>query len=303
MAKSLGEKVPFTMISASEVYSHEMSKTEALTQALRRSIGVTITEEVEFIEGEVVEIQIDRSVTGVHPPSFLDRVHDQATNHGKLAIQTTDMSTTYDLGPKIIETLCNENVLAGDIISIDKSTGKIKNLGRSFAVKKNDHPVHSDTNYITCPNGEIQNHKIVTQTVSLHEIDVLNSRPQGYLALFSGDTGEIKSEIRNQVDVKVSQWKEEGRVTEICAGVLFIDEVHMLDVDCFAFLNRAMEDVLSPIVVMASNQGITKVKGTNYKAPHGMPKDFVERLLIIRTIEYKIDEVKEILRIRYGFYR
>ena len=92
-------------------------------------------------------------------------------------------------------------------------------------------------------------------------------------------------------------------MTELCAGVLFIDEVHMLDVDCFAFLNRAMEDVLSPIVVMASNQGIAKVKGTNYKAPHGMPKDFVERLLIIRTIEYKIDEVKEILRIRYGFYR
>jgi RuvB-like protein 2 len=70
MAKSLGEKVPFTVISASEVYSHEMSKTEALTQALRRSIGVTITEEVEFIEGEVVEIQIDRSVTAVRPLLF-----------------------------------------------------------------------------------------------------------------------------------------------------------------------------------------------------------------------------------------
>ena len=70
MAKSLGENVPFTMISASEVYSHEMSKTEALTQAFRRSIGVTVTEEVEFIEGEVVGIGIDRSVTGVHHPSF-----------------------------------------------------------------------------------------------------------------------------------------------------------------------------------------------------------------------------------------
>jgi RuvB-like protein 2 len=42
-----------------------MSKTEALTQAFRKSIGVKITEETEIIEGEVVEIQIDRSVTGV----------------------------------------------------------------------------------------------------------------------------------------------------------------------------------------------------------------------------------------------
>ena len=67
MAQTLGTDVPFTMIAASEVFSLSMSKTEALTQALRRSIGVRIKEETEIIEGEVVEIQIDRSLTGVGP--------------------------------------------------------------------------------------------------------------------------------------------------------------------------------------------------------------------------------------------
>jgi RuvB-like protein 2 len=65
MAQTLGQDVPFTIIAASEVFSLSMSKTEALTQALRRSIGVRIKEETEVIEGEVVEIQIDRSLTGV----------------------------------------------------------------------------------------------------------------------------------------------------------------------------------------------------------------------------------------------
>jgi RuvB-like protein 2 len=65
MAQTLGSDVPFTMIAASEVFSLSLSKTEALTQALRRSIGVRIKEETEVIEGEVVEIQIDRSLTGV----------------------------------------------------------------------------------------------------------------------------------------------------------------------------------------------------------------------------------------------
>ena len=65
MAQTLGPDVPFTMIAASEVFSLSMSKTEALTQAFRRSIGVRIKEETEIIEGEVVEIQIDRSLTGV----------------------------------------------------------------------------------------------------------------------------------------------------------------------------------------------------------------------------------------------
>lgn len=65
MAQALGKDIPFTMLAASEIFSLEMSKTEALTQAFRRSIGVRIKEEAEIIEGEVVEIQIDRSITGV----------------------------------------------------------------------------------------------------------------------------------------------------------------------------------------------------------------------------------------------
>lgn len=68
MAQTLGADVPFVNLTASEVFSLEMSKTEALTQAFRRAIGVRIKEETELIEGEVVEIQVDRSVTGVSPP-------------------------------------------------------------------------------------------------------------------------------------------------------------------------------------------------------------------------------------------
>lgn len=54
--------------------------------------------------------------------------------------------------------------------------------------------------------------------MSLHEIDVINSRTQGFLALFAGDTGEIKSELRDQIDAKVGEWKEEGKA-EIIPGV------------------------------------------------------------------------------------
>jgi RuvB-like protein 2 len=64
MAQALGPDVPFTMMAGSEIFSLEMSKTEALTQAFRKSIGIRIKEETEIIEGEIVEIQIDRSVTG-----------------------------------------------------------------------------------------------------------------------------------------------------------------------------------------------------------------------------------------------
>ena len=47
---------------------------------------------------------------------------------------------------------------------------------------------------------------------------MINSRTQGFLALFSGDTGEIKSEVREQINTKVVEWREEGKA-EIVPGV------------------------------------------------------------------------------------
>jgi RuvB-like protein 2 len=74
------------------------------------------------------------------------------------------------------------------------------------------------TKFVQCPEGEIQKRKEVVHTVSLHEIDVINSRTQGFLALFAGDTGEIKPELRNQINTKVAEWREEGKA-EIIPGV------------------------------------------------------------------------------------
>lgn len=117
------------------------------------------------------------------------------------------------------------------------------------------------------------------------------------MALFTGDTGEIRSEVREQIDSKVAEWREEGKA-EIIPGVLFIDEVHMLDIECFSFLNRALENEMAPILVVATNRGITRIRGTNYKGPHGMPIDLLDRLLIISTQPYTEDEIKQILDIR-----
>ena len=284
MAKALGEETPFTMLAGSEIFSLEMSKTESLTQAFRKSIGVRIREEAEIIEGEVVEIEIDKSVSS-------------GAKTGKITLKTTEMETVYDLGQKMIEAIGKEKIVAGDIITIDKASGKISKLGRSFARSSDYDNVGPQTRFVQCPEGELQKRKEVVHTVTLHEIDVINSRTQGFLALFAGDIGEIKPEVRDQIDQKVAEWREEGRA-EIVPGVLFIDEVHMLDIECFSFLNRALESDQAPIVIMATNRGITKIRGTNYLSPHGIPLDLLDRALIITTDPYNEREIQQILDIR-----
>jgi RuvB-like protein 2 len=105
------------------------------------------------------------------------------------------------------------------------------------------------------------------------------------------------TQVREQIDAKVAEWREEGKAT-IVPGVIFIDEVHMLDIECFSWLNRALESDLAPVLVCATNRGITTIRGTHYKSPHGMPLDLLDRCLIIPTQPYTEKEVKAILQIR-----
>lgn len=285
MAQSLGKDTPFTAMGASEIFSHDMSKTESLTQAFRKSIGIRIKEEAEILEGEVVEIEIERPATG------------SGQKVGKLTIKTTDMETVYDLGQKMIEQITKEKITAGDVISIDKASGRVSKLGRSFTRARDFDATSGNVRFVQCPEGELEKRKEVVHTVTLHEIDVINSRAQGYLALFSGDTGEITTEVRSQINKKVAEWREEGKA-DIIPGVLFIDEVHMLDIECFSFLNRALEDDMAPIMVMATNRGVTRIRGTDYKTAHGLPTDLLDRLLIIRTECYSEEELRMILKTR-----
>ncbi|XP_026566608.1 ruvB-like 2 isoform X3 [Pseudonaja textilis] len=222
MAQALGLDTPFTAISGSEIFSLEMSKTEALTQAFRRSIGVRIKEETEIIEGEVVEIQIDRPATGT------------GAKVGKLTLKTTEMETIYDLGTKMIESLTKEKVQAGQSLC--------------SALMENCRNVRK-----SC----IQSH---------------------YMKLMSS------------IAAPKDFWRS--------FLVLFIDEVHMLDIECFSFLNRALESDMAPVLIMATNRGITRIRGTNYQSPHGIPIDLLDRMLIISTSPYSDKETKQILKIR-----
>jgi RuvB-like protein 2 len=216
---------------------------------------------------------------------------------GKLTLRTTEMETVYDLGAKMIDALTKEKVSAGDVITIDKATGRVTKLGRSFTRSRDYDAMGPQTRFVQCPEGELIKRKEVVHVVSLHEIDVINSRSQGFLALFAGDTGEIKAEVREQIDAKVAEWREEGKAS-IVPGVLFIDEVHMLDIECFSWLNRALETDLAPVLIIATNRGVTTIRGTQYRSPHGIPLDLLDRLLIIPTKAYTDKEIKAILTIR-----
>jgi len=71
-----------------------------------------------------------------------------------------------------------------------------------------------------------------------------------------------------------------------------------LDLECFTYLNRALESTLSPIVIFATNRGMCTVRGADIISPHGIPVDLLDRLLIIRTEPYSVEEMAQVIALR-----
>lgn len=57
------------------------------------------------------------------------------------------METIYDLGTKMIDALSKEKVLAGDVVVIDKTSGRVTKLGRSYARSRDYDAMGADVRF------------------------------------------------------------------------------------------------------------------------------------------------------------
>ncbi|CAN8073211.1 unnamed protein product [Agarophyton chilense] len=295
IAQELGTKIPFCPMVGSEVYSSEVKKTEVLMENFRRAIGLRIKESKEVFEGEVIELTPEETE---NPLGGYGKTISQVVIGLKAGRGTKQLR----LDPSIYEALQKERVCIGDVIYIEANSGAVKRVGRSD-VYATEFDLEAEE-YVPLPKGDVHKKKEVVQDVTLHDLDVANARPQGGRDIISmlNQMGkpkktEITEKLRAEINKIVSGYIDQG-VAELVPGVLFIDEVHMLDLECFAFLNRALESNLAPIVIFATNRGMTEVSGTDMRAPHGIPVDLLDRCLIIRTQPYSMEDIAVIIQIR-----
>lgn len=295
VSQELGPKVPFCPMVGSEVYSTEVKKTEILMEHFRRAIGLRIKESKEVYEGEVTEItpeEVDNPLGG----------YGRSISHVVIGLKTTKGSKQLRLDPSIFDALQKEKVNVGDVIYVESNSGAVKRVGRSDAYAS-EFDLEADE-YVPIPKGDVHKKKEVVQDVTLHDLDMSNAKPQGGQDIMSmmGQLAkpkktEVTEKLRTEINRVVNRYIDQG-VAELVPGVLFIDEVHMLDIECFTFLNRALESSLSPIVIFATNRGVCQIRGTDVMSPHGVPVDLLDRMLIIRTMPYSLEEMIQIISIR-----
>ncbi|KAG1683009.1 RuvB-like 1 [Nymphon striatum] len=281
ISHDLGTKVPFCPMVGSEVFSTEIKKTEVLMENFRRAIGLRIKETKEVYEGEVTEV--------------------------------TPCETENPMGA---------------------NSGAVKRQGRSDTYAT-EFDLEAEE-YVPLPKGDVHKKKEVIQDVTLHDLDIANARPSGgqdILSMmnqlikpkkteitgeeitfchFSVDNTTIEflrryryiliivevDKLRKEINKVVNKYIDQG-IAELVPGVLFVDEVHMLDIECFTYLHRALESTIAPIVIFATNRGKCHIRGTDdVVSAHGIPLDLLDRVMIIRTLPYSHDEMMQIIQIR-----
>ena len=295
IAQELGTKVPFCPMVGSEVYSSEVKKTEILMENFRRAIGLRIKENKEVYEGEVTELTPEETESAGGGDGKI-------VSHVVIGLKTVKGTKQLKLDPTIYDAMRKENVQVGDVIYIEANSGSVKRVGRCDAYAT-EFDLEAEE-YVPLPKGDVHKKKEIVQDVTLHDLDSANAKPQGGQdimsvmgAMMKSKKTEITEKLRQEINKVVNRYIDTG-VAELVPGVLFIDEVHMLDIECFTYLNRALESSLAPIVIFATNRGICEIKGTDMSAPHGVPVDLLDRLVIVRTLPYTTEEMVKILAVR-----
>ncbi|XP_014789581.1 ruvB-like 1 [Octopus bimaculoides] len=296
IAQELGSKVPFCPMVGSEVYSSEIKKTEVLMENFRRAIGLRIKETKEVYEGEVTEItpaETENPMGG----------YGKTVSHVIIGLKTAKGTKQLKLDPSIFESLQKEKVEVGDVIYIESNSGAVKRQGRSDSYAT-EFDLEAEE-YVPLPKGDVHKKKEVIQDVTLHDLDTANAHPQGgqdvmsmMSSLMKPKKTEITDKLRKEINKVVNTYIDQG-IAELVPGLLFIDEVHMLDIECFTYLHRALESSISPIVIFATNRGKCSIRGTeDIVSSHGIPLDLLDRVMIIRTLPYTQEEMMQILGIR-----
>merc|ERR1712010_431752 len=186
--------------------------------------------------------------------------YTKTVSHVVIGLKTAKGTKQLKLDPTIYESLQKERCEVGDVIYIEANSGAVKRLGRSDAFAT-EFDLEAEE-YVPLPKGDVHKKKELVQDVTLHDLDIANAKPQGgqdIMAVMNNmmkpRKTEITEKLRLEINKVVNRYIDQG-VAELVPGVLFIDEVHMLDIECFTYLNRALESTLAPIVVLATNRGM-----------------------------------------------
>ena len=277
---SINKQVPFISTNGVELNFFNVSKFENVKQIIRKAIGVKFFNESSIIEGEVVDIRINKEN---RKNKFF---------YAKLILKTNEIQSIYEISFELYSLVLKQMIRKGDLIMVDKE----KNLIEKIDYNNNLRIKETLSRKIMRQNLERQ--EIHEHIITIYELDLLNSFSDiGLSKLYIDNIPEIPEEIREKIDKIIIKWQNDKKIT-IIKGILLLEDANILNVDIFAYLCKNIESFLSPSIILSTENSDLKVNNADFISSHGIPVDFLDRFLIIQTNPYSYKEIKEILLLK-----
>ena len=108
LCREIGES---SVISAFELRRRGISFWECLRQLARAVTQVEIRESYEVVDGELIDVKNEMGVR-------------------KVTLRTLDMESVFEIGEGMYKEMCRERVEIGDVVRINRTTGKFRKLGK-----------------------------------------------------------------------------------------------------------------------------------------------------------------------------
>lgn len=205
---------------------------ESLMMHVRRAIRIKLRELKKIYEGEITSIRLKNF-------------------QFKIDLKSCKGSTTVKIGKSMYESVRDEELSIGDVVYIEPMCGIVKKIGRSENAFEYDIECGRK---VPLPKKDVLRRKIVTQVLSLHDIDVAeetSDQLKNTMRHMLGKNGVKLSTMQDTNEI-VNAYVENG-MGEVQPGILFIDECHLLSKRVLFQIIKVIEDDLSPLVLLATN--------------------------------------------------
>jgi DNA helicase TIP49 (TBP-interacting protein) len=280
IAKEIGKDVPFCLTSASEIQSCCKKKTSIIHEYCRKSVGLNFFENLEFYEGEITDIFVDK---------FSDEKIDPHIFTVNVSLKTQDGSLRIKLHDSLGENFLSQNPGVGNFVIITPINQSVKVVGNIGDCKIR---LQNKNNFKSYPTGKVYKKKKIIQKITLSDLDNANIE---FRRKYSKNQNYASEDLFNEVDLMIADYLVKNKA-QIIPGILFIDEAYMLDHDTLLFLANLTETKFCPFIILATNRNMNfnfeKFTGTNF------PIDLVKKSLSITTDHLNFQNFSKIIAVR-----
>jgi len=234
----LGNQFPFSDNTNLLNSAIEKDQLEELFKLQKKSIGIRISEYIEYYEGEVNEL------TFAIDPSNKMRKDFNAI----IVLKTLEGRLKLNVSGIIYNELVKKKIKIGNVIRIIPDSCSVQNLGESFNYIKNNSIVK--LNFFTLPKGRVFKKKILTRELTIYDFEFENFKNKKEYEFLN-----IDRTIKLIEDTETLLWKyNQFGKANIIRGILFINNMDLLSINSLSFLFKNFNNWLSPVTILSTNK-------------------------------------------------